>query len=202
MNVGGFFMSGSILILNGSPRKTGNTAYLVDRLIEGAREENPGAAIEVIHLNALKIGPCRACDVCRREGREGQYCAFKDDMSPLYQKVVEADAIVFASPIYWFSVTAQTKLFIDRLYGLWLEKTRVFEGKTVAALLVYGDEDPYSSGAVNAIRMIEDAARYCKAHVAGVVYGTANDIGDAQKSPELCNKAKALGRVLLQPAKR
>jgi multimeric flavodoxin WrbA len=195
-------MSENILILNGSPRKKGNTAYLIERLIEGIRENHPAAAVEVVNLHTSKIGPCRACDACRKEGREGQFCAFQDDMAPLYGKVLQADSIVFASPIYWFTVSAQMKLFIDRLYGLWLEKNHSLENKEIAALLVYGDADPYISGAVNAIRMFEDACRYCKAKFVGVAYGTANDIGDALKSVELCDKAKALGRALLQPAGR
>lgn len=189
-----------MLILNGSPRKNGNTAYLIGKLIEGLREEKPDAQIETVRLASLKIAPCRACDACRGEDRLGQYCVFRDDMAGLYDKVVKADAVVIASPIYWFSVTAQTKLFMDRLYGLWLERTHAFRGKTFAAIMVYGDADPYISGTINAIHMIEDACRYCGARLAGIAYGTAGDIGDAEKNPELQLKARMLGRALLQPA--
>jgi multimeric flavodoxin WrbA len=192
-------MSENVLILNGSPRKNGNTAYLIGKLLEGLREEKPEARVETVRLAELKIAPCRACDACRREDRLGHYCVFRDDMAELYDKVLNADAIVFASPIYWFSVTAQAKLFIDRLYGLWLERTRALRGKTFAAVMVYGDPDPYISGAVNAIHLIEDACRYCGARLAGIVYGTANDIGDAEKSPELQRKARMLGKTLLKP---
>lgn len=190
-------MSESILILNGSPRKKGNTVFLIRKFIEGIREKHPDASIEVVNLHTLKIGPCRACDACRKEGRSQQYCVFKDDMEGLYDKVVNCSAIVLASPIYWFTVTAQMKLFMDRLYGLWLEKTHSLQGKTFAGILVYGDEDPYISGAVNAIHMLEDACRYCKGRMAGIAYGTANDVGDAEKNPELTQKAVMLGRALL-----
>jgi multimeric flavodoxin WrbA len=193
-------MPENVLILNGSPRKNGNTAYLIGKLIEGLREAHPDAQAEVVNLASMKIAPCRACDACRREDRLGQYCVFRDDMAGMYEKVLKADAIVIASPIYWFTMTAQTKLFMDRLYGLWLERTHAFRGKTFAAVMVYGDADPYISGAVNAIRTIEDACRYCGARLAGIVYGTANDIGDAAKNPELQQKARMLGKLLLSPA--
>ena len=190
-------MANSVLILNGSPRKKGNTAFLIGKLIEGICESQPDTQIETVNLHTLKIGPCRACNGCRKEDRVGQYCVYQDDMTPLYHKLMHADAIVFASPIYWFGITAQMKLFIDRFYGLWLERTAGFAGKTFAAVLVYGDEDPLISGAVNAIHMFEDAARYCKARLAGVAYGTANDIGDAEQNSDLCRKAKELGMSLL-----
>jgi multimeric flavodoxin WrbA len=190
-------MSKSFLIVNGSPRKNGNTAYLISKLIEGISETHPDADIEVINLRTMKIGPCRACDACRKEDRKQPYCAFQDDMAGLYEKVVQCDALVLASPIYWFSITAQMKLFMDRLYGLWLEKTHSLQNKTFAGILVYGDPDPYISGAVNAIRMIEDTSKYCKGTMAGIVYGTANDIGDAQKNEELSRKTVMLGQTLL-----
>jgi multimeric flavodoxin WrbA len=190
------FMGKKVLILNGSPRKNGNTAYLIGKTIEGIQSAYPDAEIETVTLGSLKINPCISCDGCRREDRAGKYCVVRDDMSPLYDKAVSADAIIFASPIYWFNMSAQTKLFMDRLYGLWLEKTGAFEGKAFAVLTVYGDEDPYASGAVNFIHIVEDACKYCKARFAGAVYGTANDLGDAEKDPELCEKAFELGKTL------
>lgn len=185
-----------VLILNGSPRKKGNTAFLISKAAEGIKESSRDAQIEVVLLNSLKIAPCRACDGCRKEERKGKYCVVNDDMAPLYEKTLDADAIIFANPVYWFTMPAQTKLYMDRLYGLWLEKTNALEGKTIAAMTVYGDADPYASGAVNFIHSIEDACKYCGARFAGVVYGTANDIGDAEKDPELTEKAVKLGREL------
>jgi multimeric flavodoxin WrbA len=189
-------MAKKILILNGSPRKNGNTVYLIGKAAEGILRNHPDAKIEIVALSPLKISPCTACDGCRREERIGKYCVVRDDMAPLYDKAVNADAIIFASPVYWFNMTAQMKLFMDRLYGLWLERTRAFEGKTFAAITVYGDEDPYISGAINFIHIIEDACKYCKAKFAGVVYGTANDTGDAEDNPALCERAFELGKTL------
>jgi multimeric flavodoxin WrbA len=190
-------MSKKVLILNGSPRKNGNTVFLIGRLKEGIHETQPDAEIEIIHLAFLKISPCNACDGCRMENPGKPYCVIRDDMAGLYDKVIKADAIIIASPVYWFTMTAQTKLFVDRLYGLWLEKTKALSGKTIAAIMVYGDADPYISGAINAIRTIEDICKYCGANLAGIVYGTANGIGDAEKNAELTQKARMLGRGLL-----
>jgi multimeric flavodoxin WrbA len=190
-------MSKSVLILNGSPRRKGNTVYLIGKLEEGIRATHPDAQIEAANLAFMKIAPCRACDACHREDRIGQYCASKDDMAGMYEKILQADAIVIASPIYWFTMTAQTKLFLDRLYGLWLERTSAFLGKAIAAILVYGDSDPYLSGAINAIHTIEDICRYSKAKLAGIVYGTANDIGDAEKDTVFSERAYMLGKALL-----
>lgn len=190
-------MGRKVLILNGSPRKNGNTAYLIGQAVAGIKEAHPDAEIEVVSLNAMKIHPCKACDACRSEKKKEPYCPVPDDMAGLYPKVVQADAIVFANPIYWFSFPAQTKLFLDRLYGLWNEKTHVLGGKTFALISVYGDEDPYIAGAVNAFHMFGDICRYCNARLAGIVYGTANDIGDAEKDGELTKKAFMLGKALL-----
>ena len=80
-----------ILILNGSPRMKGNTAVLIGKLAEGIREVVADAEIEIIALNSMRIRPCQACGGCRREGREGKYCVIQDDMSPLYDIVLQAD---------------------------------------------------------------------------------------------------------------
>ena len=155
-------MSKNVLILNGSPRRHGNTAYLIGKLTEGVREAHPDTEIEVANLAFMKIGPCRACDACRKEERLEKYCVFQDDMAGMYEKVLNADAIVIASPIYWFTMTAQTKLFMDRLYGLWLERTNALRGKAFASIMVYGDSDPYISVAINAMhtsRTSPDTAR-------------------------------------------
>jgi multimeric flavodoxin WrbA len=190
--------SKKVLILNASPRKNGNTAFAVGKAAEGVRSAHPDAEIEVVRLHGLKIAPCRACDVCRRAERLGQYCIVNDDMAGLYGKVVEADAIILASPIYWFTMAAQLKLFMDRLYGLWIERTKSLEGKLVGALFVYGDADPYSSGAVNAFGTMQSFWNYTGAKPAGIAYGSANDIGDAAKNAALTERAFLLGRDLLQ----
>lgn len=101
--------------LLGSPRQ-GNTAALLSRLLEGASSR--GAEVKNIDLTSLDIKPCTHCDACLENGQ----CNINDDMQALYTEMESADVIVLASPIHFMSVTAQTKLFIDRCQALWVRK--------------------------------------------------------------------------------
>lgn len=183
-------MSKRVLVFKGSPREHGNSSTLADRAVDGAKAA--GAEVEVFSLRTMNIKPCDACDTCHETG----VCVLKDDMQILYPKLIQADAIVIASPIYWFTMNAQTKLFVDRWYGLETPQGNPLKGKQFGILLTYGDTDPYSSGAINAIRTFQDMLRYIGASIRGIVYGTANDIGDIQKQPELMERAYKLGEKL------
>ena len=184
-------MSKSILILKGSPREKGNSAALAAQVSAGAKEA--GAKVESVYLHGMDIQPCDACDVCR-DGYEG--CIIEDDMQSLYPKITDADAIVIASPIYWFSISAQTKLCIDRWYAMESEDWDGLRGKQLGIVLVYGDTDLYTSGGINAIYTFESLARYVGMEITGMVYGTAEHLGDAEKQPELMEKAFKLGAKL------
>jgi multimeric flavodoxin WrbA len=186
-------MSGrQIIIVNGSPRKNGNSTLLAEQVAAGAR--SAGAVVESFMLHTLDIRPCDACDVCQ-ETAEGM-CVIRDDMQLLYPRLQRADAIVIASPIYWFSVSAQTKLFIDRCYALDSPQGSALAGKQFGIVLTYGDSDPFSSGAVNAIHMFQDACRYLKADVAGIIHGSASKAGEIRQQPVLLEKAYQLGQHL------
>jgi multimeric flavodoxin WrbA len=184
-------MSQSILILKGSPREKGNSATLADQIYAGATKA--GAQVESVYLHGMNIQPCDGCDVCQ-EGYEG--CIIEDDMQSLYPKLTAADVIVIASPIYWFTFSAQTKLCIDRWYALEGEGGSALQGKNLALVLVYGDSDLYTSGGINAIRTFESIARYLEMEIVGMVYGTANELGEVEQNPELMAKAYQLGERL------
>jgi multimeric flavodoxin WrbA len=184
-------MAKKILILNGSPRQKGTSAVLAERVASGAREA--GAEVESIYLHALDIRPCDACDSCAET--EG-VCIIKDDMQSLYPKILQADAIVVTSPVYWFTYSAQLKLCIDRWYGLQTAGWRKMAGKEVGIVLAYGDADLISSGGINAIHTFESMFRFLRMEIVGKVYGTANNIGDVQKNPELMQQAYQLGQRL------
>ncbi|MDD3248144.1 MAG: flavodoxin family protein [Methanosarcina sp.] len=98
-----------VLGLIGSPRVDGNTTKLVNAILEGAAEN--GAETKVYNLSVLDINPCKGCMTCKIDGK----CVVDDDMQQLYDEIQAADAVVLGSPIYMWEVTAQTKLFIDRL---------------------------------------------------------------------------------------
>jgi multimeric flavodoxin WrbA len=184
-------MAGKIVILKGSPRVNGNSAVLADQAAKGAREA--GAHVESFILHNMDISPCDACDTCLETGG---VCVIKDDMQGLYPKLREADAILIASPIYWFTFSAQLKVCIDRWYAMQIPGGHELSGKDIGIVIAYGDTDPYNSGAVNAIYTFESMFRYIEANIVGMVYGTANDIGDAAKQPDLMEKAYQLGQTL------
>ncbi len=185
-------MSGKhILILKGSPREKGNSSFLADQVADGARAA--GAEVESFYLHGMDIRPCDACDAC--QGTDDD-CIIEDDMQTLYPKLRSADAIVIASPVYWFTMSAQTKLCIDRWYALEGPQGNALAGKQIGIVLTYGDTDPFTSGAINAIRAFQDMFRYIKANVVGIVYGTALNMGDVQKQADVLERAYKLGQKL------
>jgi multimeric flavodoxin WrbA len=186
--------SRKILILMGSPRKEGNSSTLAKQVAAGA--EATGAEVESFYLHGLNIQPCTACKECREN--TGKDCVIEDDMQPLYQRLRRADAVVIASPIYWFTVSAQTKLFMDRWYALGGPQAEygAFTGKRIGVVLTYGDADPFVSGAVNALRTFQDAFNYVGAEIVGMIYGSALEAGEIRNDRDLMEKAYQLGMQL------
>ena len=181
-----------VLVFMGSPRARGNSTILAEQAAEGARKA--GAEVEIFRLAKMNIGPCLACEGCRKKGADG--CVRKDDMKPLYAKIRGADALIIAGPVYWFSISAQVKLFLDRLYAFGAEEYRPLKGKRIGVILTYADSDPFTSGAVNALRSFQDAAAYVGAKIEGLVYGSADKAGAIQSNAELLKDAGELGRIL------
>ncbi|MGD9047296.1 MAG: flavodoxin family protein [Anaerolineae bacterium] len=181
-----------IVIVKGSPREDGNSAVLANQVAEGAREA--GAQVESFYLHGMEINACDACDACHAEPYSG--CIVEDDMQILYPKLLDANALVIASPIYWFTVSAQTKLFIDRCYALVDAEGYALRGRKVGIVLTYGDSDPFNSGAVNAMRAFQDAYAYVGAEIVGMVYGSADAAGEIGANEELMAKAHSLGKLL------
>ncbi len=102
-----------ILGIWGSPRKGGNSEVLLQAFLDGAAEA--GGQVERLALRELKITPCLEIYHCFKDGT----CPIKDDMLPLYEKLLEADVVALASPIFFYGVSAQAKAFIDRTQALW-----------------------------------------------------------------------------------
>lgn len=109
-------MGKNVLILSGSPRKGGNSDLLCDEFMRGAQEK--GNNVEKIRIAAKKVQPCSACYYCR--DYQGA-CVHKDDMAEILQKIIDADVLVLASPVYFYSIDAQLKAVIDRTVARWLE---------------------------------------------------------------------------------
>ena len=180
----------NILILKGSPREKGNSSVLADQLAIGASES--GAQVTSVYLHGMDIRPCDACDLCQESGT----CVIEDDMQTLYPQLVAADVIVLATPVYWFTFSAQLKVCMDRWYAFQANRWQQISGKRFGIILAYGDTDLYTSGAINAIHTFETMARFLKSEIAGIVHGSLSDVGDSEKNPVLMEAAYKLGQQL------
>ena len=105
-----------VLALNGSPRRGGNSEILLEEVVRGAKER--GADVTVYNLNTMNLRPCQHCGQCDDTG----LCVIKDDMQAIHQDIRTADRIVLVSPIFFFTVTAQAKIMIDRCQAFWAQK--------------------------------------------------------------------------------
>lgn len=155
-------MSKKVLILSGSPRKEGNSDILCDEFLRGARES--GHRVEKIRVAAKEVRPCIACYHCRDNGGE---CVFKDDMAQILQKMIDADVLVLASPVYFYSIDAQLKAVIDRTVARWLE----VKNKEFYYIVTMADEEAASADTTLAcFRGYADCVEGAKEM--GVIYGT------------------------------
>ena len=130
-------MSKNIVVITGSPRKNGNSFAMTDSFIKAAAEK--GHTVTRFDAAFLKIDGCHACETCFKTGKA---CSFDDDFNTIAPAILEADVIVFTMPVYWYSIPAQIKGVIDRIYSL------VVGGKDIAgkecALIACCEEDDLS----------------------------------------------------------
>ena len=105
-----------ILAVYGSPRRKGNTSLLLKESVKGAREA--GAEVEEVFLRDLRMSPCLEIYGCRKTGR----CVIEDDFQGLYDRILACDGIFLATPVFFYSVSAHTKIFMDRCQSLWVKK--------------------------------------------------------------------------------
>jgi len=109
-------MTINVLGISGSPHRHGNTETLLDSFLEGAA--SAGAVVEKVVLKDLTYSSCKGCNTCHTTGE----CIIRDDVIPLLQKILEADCVALASPIYSMGITAELKGLIDRAQYLWARK--------------------------------------------------------------------------------
>ncbi|MEJ2219238.1 MAG: flavodoxin family protein [Desulfobacterales bacterium] len=105
-----------IIAIYGSPRRKGNTATLMQKAIEGARDS--GADVEEIVLRDLKISPCLEIYGCLKAGE----CAIKDDFQMVRDKILNSRGLILASPVFFYTVSSHTKMLMDRFQSLWVKK--------------------------------------------------------------------------------
>ncbi len=175
-----------ILVLTGSPRKNGNTRMLADAFVQGAREA--GLDVQVIHVAEWNIAPCKGCGYCLEH--EG-VCIQQDDMKQIMPHLYSARTIVFATPVYYFAMSAQLKTALDRMYAT-LGKPPAID--SCALLAVYGDTDTTVPEAL--IHNYKVFTGYCGWKDLGIVTAEGvNDPGDIAGHRALA-EARELGKGL------
>ncbi len=176
-------MSKRVLILSGSPRKGGNSDLLCDEFARGAAES--GNEVEKIRAAEKNIGYCRACYACKESGK----CVIKDDMADVLQKMIDADVIVLASPVYFYSIDAQLKAVIDRTVARWLE----VRDKEFYYIVTAADEKKASAETTIAcFRGYADCVEGAKEM--GIIYGMgAYEKGEIKNHPAM-NEAYEMGK--------
>jgi len=180
-----------ILGLIASPRKGGNTEILMERVLAAAREE--GAQTRVFSVAGKTIAPCTACDACARG--EVEFCAVDDDMMELYPLMQWADIIVFGSPVYMGTMTAQLKAIFDRARSLWRVPGGMLH-KGAAAVVVGEGRWGRQEFAVQTIWWAATNHGMIVLEPEADVCGVANEPGDILRDERALRDAEALGRRL------
>lgn len=175
-------MAKNVLILSGSPRKGGNSDLLCDRFMEGAKEA--GNEVEKIFVADKQIGYCRACYYCKHH--QGT-CCIKDDMAEILAKMLAADVIVLASPVYFYSISAQMKTVIDRTVARWLE----FSGKEFYYIMTAAeDSDTVMDGTLACMRGLAECLEGSVER--GIIYGKGvYEKGEIKQHPAMQEAYKA-----------
>jgi multimeric flavodoxin WrbA len=182
----------NILGIVGSPRKNGNTEKLMNEALRTSEQAN--ADTDMIRLADFDLKPCDGCRVCFRT----KNCIIKDDVENIFSKIVESDGIIIGSPVYFYNVNAQTKIFIDRVGYLHIAREKKhFQNKVGGAIAVAG-----RSGLMNTLSQIMlffSSARMIIA--APAVRALASTKGDVTKDKRGIETAKQLGDSIVQIAK-
>ena len=173
-----------VLILSGSPRKGGNSDILCDQFMKGAIEQ--GNQVEKIFIAEKKIAPCSGCYFCRKSGGR---CALNDDMGEILQKIIDCDVLVLSSPVYFYSMSAQLKMVIDRTVARWTE----IANKDLYYITTAAEsDDDTMDGTLAAMRGF--AKCIDGYYEQGVLYGKGvSEKGEVVNRPELMQIAYEMG---------
>lgn len=168
-----------------SPRVGGNTSILMDRALSAAREA--GADVELLNLAKKDLRFCDGCETCGETSK----CHINDDMQAIYQKLEEADGIIIGTPVYFWSVTAQGKAFMDRSFVLY--RKRSLRNKVGATLIV-----ARRTGASSAWAQINGFFVLHRMHNAGGTVAYADKRGDVHQDERAMDEAKGVGKAVVR----
>jgi multimeric flavodoxin WrbA len=187
-----------VLGILGSPRVGGNSDVLLERALAGAKEA--GAETEKIILDRKRIAGCKDCRKCNETG----ICALKDDMAEIQDKILEASAIVHASPVYFWTMTAQMKAYLDRwcvfFDAEWMWQKKYYpkmRGKRIGLITVCGDTDPHTGDPI--VHSFRNTAEMTKMSWLGAVQASANTRGEIAADKKALQAAFDLGKKAAAP---
>lgn len=188
---GGIELPGKVAILLGSPRRDGNSERLASSFAEGAAEN--GYKSTVLRMSGLKLG---GCIDCRRCWSNGKHCFLNDDMKDVYATLDDADVIVFATPLYFYSWSAQIKPVWDRLLPYFNENSKIdIKGRRAVLLATAGDAEATCFEGLK--RSFELACGFCQWKIAGTILATdVYPVGEISKKGDWLKQAEALGKSL------
>lgn len=177
----------------GSPRKNGNSDILMQEAAEGAKEK--GASVTIFHVNEMEIRGCQGCFCCKDEGA----CVQDDDMKELFDAISDADAVVFASPVYFGTMPGQLKLVTDRFYS-YLRRdfgTRLPVGKKLGLIFCQGSPDPEMfSQNLKSIEFMLKRIGFRTEEGQIITAAGCGAAGSVREHPELLKSARSMGRQL------
>lgn len=167
-------MAKNILVLSGSPRKGGNSDILCDQFIKGATDN--GNKVEKVYVNDMNIGSCQACYACRSTGE----CFIKDDMADILPKMINADVIVMATPVYFYTMDGQMKTLIDRTLPRYTE----IANKEFYFIATAAADEKAMERTIDGFRGFTDCLD--GAEIKGIIYGAgAWQKGEIINSPKM-----------------
>ncbi len=177
----------NILALYSSPRKKSNSSFLLDTILAEAKEKHE---IKSFHVAKMQILPCKGCNSCFNN--EAGTCVQKDDYSTVAEAIAEADCIFMATPLYWWGVSAQLKLVIDRLYGpsyTWLK------GKTI--YLVVTGYSPVEDAGYRIVReTFTEICNFIGARLEAFFVSADDETHPARENQEAIAEARRRGQAL------
>jgi multimeric flavodoxin WrbA len=187
-----------VLGIMGSPRVGGNSDILLDEALAGAKAA--GAEVEKIILDKKKIAGCKDCKKCNETG----VCTIKDDMLEIQKKILEAYAVIHSVPVYFWSMTAQMKAYLDRWCVFFDEEWRwqkayypQMRGKRIGLITVCGDSNVQTADPI--VHSFKSTAEMTKLTWLGAVMASASDKGEIAGDEAALRDAFALGKKVVTP---
>ncbi|MFC2047240.1 flavodoxin family protein [Chloroflexota bacterium] len=172
-----------------SPRKGGNTEILVNEALSSAKELS--VEVELINITGKNIAPCDGCESCTTTKR----CRIEDDMQEIYSKLLEADGVIFGTPVYFWNITAQAKALIDRTFAL--REGRKLRNKVAGVIVV-----ARRGGASQAFSAFRNFFNIQRMPSPGGAMAYADKKGDVTQDSQGMAEARALGRSVTRAIQR